>query len=56
MNLNIEQIKQVIKYLEQRARMRLPLKILSAIIYLADQFNIEVADFFDMHLEYKHAF
>ena len=35
-----EQIKQVIQYLEWRAGMELPLKTLFALIYLADRYHL----------------
>ena len=38
--LNREQIQQVIAYLEWKAGMRLPLKILFALIYLADRYHL----------------
>ena len=37
---NLEQIQQVIAYLEWKAGMRLPLKILFALIYLADRYHL----------------
>lgn len=38
--LNREQIQEVIQYLEWKAGMRLPLKILFALIYLADRYHL----------------
>lgn len=38
--LNREQIQEVIQYLEWKVRMRLPLKILFALIYLADRYHL----------------
>ena len=37
---NLEQIQQVIAYLEWKAGMRLPLKTLFALIYLADRYHL----------------
>ena len=38
--LNREQIQEVIQYLEWKAGMRLPLKILFVLIYLADRYHL----------------
>ena len=38
--LTREQIQEVIQYLEWKVEMRLPLKILFALIYLADQYHL----------------